>query len=679
MKSHPALFEVVLVVAAGLLALVLLGGRAFAHASAAQSPGKLPAATPRADQTNLTIFTQTGVGYQIVRVSYQDQAQLNRLASWIEPWEVDRAQRTVLVGLTGYELQRLRAEGYEFEILPDPQGSRPVIQAQLAAEAGIPGFPCYRTLQETYDRAAELAQTNPNLAAWIDIGDSWEKLNQAGGSDLRVLKLTNQNVSGPKPVFFVMSGIHARELAPVELSLRFAEYLLANYSTDPDVHWLLDYTEIHLLLEANPDGRQIVESGTNEFWRKNTNAGYCAMYPSSRGADLNRNFSFHWACCGGSSSVECSDTYQGPRPASEPETAAVEQYLRSIYADRREPALDAPAPPDTTGIFLDLHSYSELVLWPWGFVDSAAPNGEALQTLGRRLAYFNDYDPLQSVDLYLTDGTTDDFAYGELGVAAFAFEIGTWFLESCNSFEAQVLPDNLPALLLAARAAPAPYLYPAGPEVTSLKVSSETVEPGEMLTITAVLDDTRYNQTTGTEPVQAVSSGAVYLDVPPWMAGAAPIGQFEPVDGVWDAPQESVQLIWESSGVPEGRHLLFAQGVDADGHVGIVSAVFVQLADIQANFQSTSPDLLGETTVFTNTTAGSVSALLWDFGDGSKQADEPLISHTYPAYGAYTVTLSVTGTHTADQIQQPIYIQVPWSQLTPILSDQPPASDNPIP
>lgn len=679
MKSHTALLLVVCILGAGLLALILLGSRALAHSESSAVGGQPTAGDGFASLDIAGSAFGAGADLQIVRVAYQDQAQLNALASWVEPWEVDREQGTLLVGLTRTDQQRLAAEGYAFEVLPASQASLPVVQLQNHPEAGIPGFPCYRTVQETYTRAAQLAEANPNLAAWIDIGDSWEKQNQMGGDDLRVLKLTNRNVPGPKPIFFVMSGLHARELAPVELNLRFAEYLLANYAADPDVNWLLDFTEIHLLLEGNPDGRVIVESGANDFWRKNTNTNYCTINPDSRGADLNRNFSFLWACCGGSSSLECSDTYHGPSSASEPETAAVEQYLRSIYADRRETPLDAPAPSDTTGIFLDLHSYSELVLWPWGFTGSDAPNSAALQTLGRRLAYFNAYDPIQAADLYFTDGTTDDFAYGELGIAAYTFEIGTWFFESCSNFETRVLPDNLPALLLAARAAPAPYLYPAGPEVTSLHVSAEVVEPGETLTVTAVLDDARYNQSAGSEPVQAVRGGSVYLDMPPWVSGAAPIGQFEPLDGDWDAPQESVQLVWNTAGVPQGRHLLFAQGMDADGQSGLVRAIFVEVAGIQASFQSTSPDLLGETTVFTNTTAGNVTGFLWDFGDGFSRADHLVVTHTYPVYGTYTATLTVTGTYSSDLIQQPIHIVLPWSQLTPILSDQQPALLNPVP
>ena len=57
-------------------------------------------------------------------------------------------------------------------------------------------------------------------------------------------------------------------------------------------------------------------------------------------------------------------------------------------------------------------------------------NAAALTTLGRRFAFLNGHWPEQAIGLYPTDGTTDDFAYGDLGVAAFTFELGNNFFEA---------------------------------------------------------------------------------------------------------------------------------------------------------------------------------------------------------------------------------------------------------
>ena len=152
----------------------------------------------------------------------------------------------------------------------------------------------------------------PNLASWIDVGDSWEKTTTGGsaGYDMQVLRLTNADVPGTppagftgKPRLFVTSAIHAREYTTAELMTRFAEYLVTNHGVDADATWLLDEHEIHLMLQTNPDGRKQAETGLS--WRKNTNENYCCPTSTSRGADLNRNFEFQWGCCGGSSGDRC--------------------------------------------------------------------------------------------------------------------------------------------------------------------------------------------------------------------------------------------------------------------------------------------------------------------------------------------------------------------------------------
>lgn len=606
-----------------------------------------------------------------VRVYYQTTGQLHSLAARFEPWEVQPGLGYAVFDLPSDEAAALAAAGLQIEphIGYQLDFSRPPDQAQ-----GIPGFACYRTVQETYDRAAELAADHPGLADWLDIGDSWKKVNGQGGSDLRVLRLTNQAQAGPKPLFFILSAIHARELATAELSLRFAEYLLDNYQLNPDVTWLLDHTDIQFLLHANPDGRQVVEADLGTYWRKNTNPDLCAE-PWNWGVDLNRNYSFEWGAWNGSSPNPCDETYRGPAAASEPETQAVQDYLRTVFPDQRGEELTAPAPLDTPGIFLDIHSYSQLVIWPWGFTSQPAPNGPQLQTLGRKLAYFNGYTPYQAAQLYPTDGSTDDFVYGELGVAALTFEIGTSFYQSCTSFESLVLPENLGALLYAAKAAHQPYRLPAGPEALNLLLSKETIQVGEPLTLTAVLDDSRFQNSSGPEPVQTIAAAQVYLGQPPGLPGSVPLGAMQPVDGLLDSSRETLQFVWQPTGIVPGRYLLFVQGQDAQGNLGVPTAVFLQVSGVQAGFVSTSPTVLGATTVFTDTTQGEALARLWDFGDGQLTSTMDLqVMHEYQQSGSFTVTLTVTGTHNTSRQQQPVYILQPWMNLLPIFNEGQPAA-----
>ncbi|HLF89113.1 MAG TPA: M14 family metallopeptidase [Anaerolineales bacterium] len=534
----------------------------------------------------------------VVRAYYGDYQMVRDLSTWTEPWEVYSDLGFVVLGVNAADLNLLHILGFRVELdeeatlaMNTPRTADPA--ASESAYPTIPGFACYRTVEGTFMTAEDLVAGYPDLAAWLDVGNSWQKLQDPPlGYDMQVLVLTNQNIPGPKPKLFITSSIHAREYTPAELSTRFAEYLIQNYGMDPDVTWILDYHEVHLMLHANPDGRKMAETGL--YWRKNVNNNFCAD-SSSRGVDLNRNFEFGWNCCLGSSPNECSETFRGPSAGSEPEVQAIQQYLRAIFPDQRGPALTDPAPSGATGIYLDLHSYSRLVLWPWGGYSNAPPNGAALQTLGRKFAYFNDYAPEQAIQLYPTDGTTIDFGYGELGVAAYVFELGNTFFESCTYFEDILLPQNLDALLLAAKNARTPYLTPAGPDALDVSLSNGQIKPGTHITLTATLNDTRFNNLQGTEPTQNIAATEYYLDVPPWITTTVPVAiPMLPVDGQFDSPIENAFVSLEPSSLSLGRHTLYVRGQDAGGNWGAISAIFLwigaqQTLELTASVTNTLP------------------------------------------------------------------------------------------
>jgi hypothetical protein len=515
----------------------------------------------------------------VVRAYFDDRQQVADLASWKEPWLVNYEAGYLVIEVSPAEYDQLEAAGFRLEIDATLTAELNTPRQPLPGQGGgIPGYPCYRTVEETFTTAEDIVTNYPQLATWTDIGDSWEKTQDPNdGYDLMVLRLTNSAVPGPKPKLFIMSSVHAREYTPAELNTRYAEYLIQNYGTDADATWLLDYHEVHLLLQANPDGRKQAETGLS--WRKNTNNNFCTD-TNNRGIDLNRNFEFQWGCCNGSSSNQCSTTFRGPSPASEPEVQAIQSYVSSIFPDQREDPIGASAPVTATGVFMDIHSYSQLVLWPWGFTATPAPNGTALQTLGRKFAYFNNYYPEQAIGLYPTDGTTDDFAYGDLGLAAYTFELGTAFFQSCAYFENNIIPENMPALIYAAKAARTPYLTPAGPDALNVTVDDTLVASGTFVTLTATLNDSRYNNQNGTEPVQNVAAAEYYIDVPPWVTTTVPISMpMTAADGSFNSPVETAEAAIDTSGLALGQHIIFVRGQDANGNWGAFSAVFLEVTD----------------------------------------------------------------------------------------------------
>lgn len=124
---------------------------------------------------------------------------------------------------------------------------------------GISGsFSCFRNLAETYNEINHLASTYPHLVEKVTIGTS--HLNKY---DIEALKLTNQNSTKAekKSIVFAICGLSPRDLAPPEACIRFASMVLQEYgNNDPDISWILDFTEIHLIVQANPDGRKDEET-----------------------------------------------------------------------------------------------------------------------------------------------------------------------------------------------------------------------------------------------------------------------------------------------------------------------------------------------------------------------------------------------------------------------------------
>lgn len=539
-----------------------------------------------------------------IDASWQTPADLARIAPHFQHLKVDRKHHTVRLIADDAQLAVLGELGVDYGIDMATTANMRTFYAEVFAESrgsGIPGYACYRTVEETYATMDQLAATHPTLAQVIDIGPTWQRTQNASqGYAMRVLRIGNSATDATipdKPNMVVTSSIHAREYAPAEVSAHFAEWLLDNYGTDPEATWLVDHENFHLILQANPDGRKKAETGLS--WRKNTNtvAASCGNYS---GIDLNRNFPFHWGIVpgdGGSSGDICDQTYRGPARMSEPETDNLVRYVAGtcgndgvcsggVLPDLRSGPMAPPnvggdggaaAPDDYPGVFFDIHSFAELVLWSWGDRSTAAPNGPALQTFGRRLAWFNQYSPEQSDTLYPTDGTTDDTFYGLLGAPSYTFELDQAFFESCSLLQSKTIPENLAALRYAARSLHAPYRLPGGPDVTAIVATPDLVAAGSPVNLSARIDDTRFNQSKGTEAEQNVVGAEVYLGGLPW-EGALSIAALAASDGAFDSKVENVQGTIATNGLSSGKHLLFVQGTDASGQAGSPNAVFIDVA-----------------------------------------------------------------------------------------------------
>lgn len=474
------------------------------------------------------------------------------------------------------ELYRLRADGWTISLDIEHTArlrQQQEEQRQRRLAPGLPGTESfmggYRTASEIRAFVDDRAARYPGLAAVFVYGDSWERVTggPTAGHDLFGISLTNMQRPAPKPTLFLMAAIHARELSTAELGLRFIDHLLDNYGTDGDVTWLLDEHLIVVVPVVNPDGHVLAEQGYLQ--RKNTDTSHGNCTVPNIGVDLNRNSTFKWGTVDTPTESPCSQTYPGPIPLSEPETAALQTLVRSLFPDQRGPNDSDASPITTTGILLTLHSYGDLVMWPWGWTSTPAPNAADLAAVGRKLAGYNGYTPQQSIQLYPTSGTTDDWAYGELGIAAFTFEVGPSG-GACGGFfpplscldggsGGSFWPRNLPAFLYAARIARAPFDLVRGP--TAEAATASVLADGRVL-LQMRLDA----QTNGSQPIAAAE---YYLDTPPW-SGGTPVAM-TPADGSFDGTVEVASAVLEPLA---DRRLIFARGRSSSGAWGPVRAVF---------------------------------------------------------------------------------------------------------
>jgi carboxypeptidase T len=583
------------VLASQLLAMLFL----------ASGTALLPAATPgdgfRTDPDRLVIAT----------AHWRDREQLQRIASRFQHVVINEKARTARIEASAGDLETLRRMGVRVEI-DDAATARmrhaeaamarraDVVRQHLTREGtltaegleatqttadAIAGFACYRTVEETYATMDLLAASRPTLASVVDIGPSWTwaKTGGAQGYRMRALRLGNTatDASIPdKPDMVVVAALHAREYTTAELVTRFAEWLVDGYGSNAEATWLLDNFRFHFILQANPDGRKKAESGLS--WRKNTDNDDGTCSANAYGVDLNRNFAWRFGTVdGGSSSDPCAVNYRGPSAASEEEAQNIQRYAigtrqsggsfsGGVLPDRRTDTGTAPA--DYRGLLLDIHSFSQLVLWPWAYTSTASPNAAQLRTLGRRLAYFNGYRPVQWNGLYLADGTITDTAYGNTGAPSYTIELGQEFFEDCSTFESSTYPRNFEALKYAARNLHDPYVSPSGPDVTAMGASAVAIAPGQAFAVSAWIDDSRFNQSNGTEAVQAIASARATLDAAPWASASAVTMRAS--DGAFDSSREQVVVNIDTRALAPGRHVVYVRGTDASGRAGTPSAIY---------------------------------------------------------------------------------------------------------
>ncbi|KAL6261804.1 hypothetical protein P5V15_006891 [Pogonomyrmex californicus] len=261
-------------------------------------------------------------------------------------------------------------------------------------------FTSYHTLEEIYKNLDDLVKQYPDKVQIVIGGRTYE------GRQIKGVKVS---FKANNPGIFVEGGIHAREwISPATVMYILHQLLTSN---DAEVRALAESNDWYIFPSFNPDG-YVYTHTTNRMWRK-TRKPY-SLFCS--GSDPNRNWDYRWNT-GGASSNPCSETYAGSAPFSDIETKSMSEYLKSIS--------------DKYYAYLSFHSYSQLLMFPYGHTRDHLENYDELYAIGTKAItalkqrYGTSYVTGNIAEtIYIATGSTVDYVKGIYGKPiAYTYEL----------------------------------------------------------------------------------------------------------------------------------------------------------------------------------------------------------------------------------------------------------------
>ncbi len=359
-------------------------------------------------------FVVNAQSYKQIKVFFDDLRNATVLYKAVPDLDrgfYNRQDNSVTVFVNEKQFEKIKKAGLNYKILIDDwakyyrnrsKANRSLLTTQAVESSrkfGVKGFSFgsmggFLTYEEVVQKLDSMRIQYPNLITEKkSIGKSIE------GRDIWMVKISdNPDVDEDEPEVFYNSLIHAREPQGMMTLLYYMYYLLENYGKDSIATYLVNNREIYCILVFNPDGyeynRQTSPNGGG-MWRKNRRENSNGTY----GVDLNRNWGYKWGYDDEGSSSDPSDqTYRGTAPFSEPETEAVRQFCDQHHFNTA----------------LNIHTYSDLVIFPWGYIPKETPDSLIYREYGEEMTRYNNYTYGISDDIiYGVNGDSDDWMYGE--------------------------------------------------------------------------------------------------------------------------------------------------------------------------------------------------------------------------------------------------------------------------
>uniref|UniRef100_G3SWF3 Carboxypeptidase A2 n=1 Tax=Loxodonta africana TaxID=9785 RepID=G3SWF3_LOXAF len=362
---------------------------------------------------------ETFVGDQVLEIIPRNEEQIKKLEvlEAEEHLQLDFWKSATTPGQTAHvrvpfvSLQAvkvfLESQGFAYsimiedvQVLLDKENEEMLLNRRTERNSNF-NFGAYHSLEEISQEMDHLVAEYPGLVRKVKIGHSFEN---------RSINAFKFSTGGNKPAIWLDAGIHAREWVTQATALWTANKIASDYGNDPSITSILDTMDIFLLPVTNPDG-YVFSQTNNRMWRKTrSKIPGCLCV----GVDPNRNWDAGFGGPGASSNP-CSDSYHGPSANSEIEVKSIVDFIKTHR---------------NVKAFITLHSYSQLLMFPYGYTCTKTDNFDELDEVAQKAAklvtslHGTSYKvgPICSV-IYQASGGSIDWSY-DYGIKySFAFEL----------------------------------------------------------------------------------------------------------------------------------------------------------------------------------------------------------------------------------------------------------------